>query len=60
MAQETPDVRKDGDAQIGKFGCNGKLPQAAAAVAVAAVDPATTMALVNQIRALLIANGIAV
>jgi hypothetical protein len=45
---------------LAKFGCNGKAAQASSTVAVAAVDPATTMALVNQLRALLIANGIAV
>jgi hypothetical protein len=45
---------------VGNFGCNGKTPQAAYSVNAAATDPATTMALVNQLRAALIANGIAV
>jgi hypothetical protein len=40
------------------FGANGATPQAKATVNAAAVDPATTMALVNQLRAALIANGI--
>ncbi len=51
---------KGKDTQVGQFGANGKLPQPAVAVATAAVDAATTMAVVNQIRAALIANGILV
>jgi hypothetical protein len=42
------------------FGANGNAPQTKATVNAAAVDPATTMALVNQLRAALIANGICV
>jgi hypothetical protein len=42
------------------FGCNGAAAQPAVAVNAAAADPATTMALVNQLRAALIANGICV
>lgn len=42
------------------FGCNGKTPQAAVTVNAAATDAASTQALVNQLRALLIANGIAI
>ena len=40
------------------FGCNGTIPQTAVAVNAAATDAAETMALVNQLRAALIANGI--
>lgn len=42
------------------FGCNGKEAQAAVAVNAAATDAATTQALVNQLRAALVANGICV
>lgn len=42
------------------FGCNGKAPQASVIVNAAATDAATTQALVNQLRAALIANGICV
>lgn len=44
-------------AASGGFGVNGKPPQGAVALPAAAVDPATTQALVNAIRVLLIANG---
>lgn len=41
------------------FGCNAKAPQAAAVVDGAATDLATAINLCNQLRAALIANGIA-
>jgi hypothetical protein len=41
------------------FGCNGKGAQGAAALNAAATDLATAIALCNQLRATLIANGIA-
>ncbi len=41
------------------FGCNGASPQTAYSVGAAATDAATTQSLVNNIRAALIANGIA-
>jgi len=41
-----------------KFGCNGKAPQAAAALAGEAADLASAITLTNSIRAALIANGI--
>lgn len=44
----------------GGLGCNGKAAQAAFTVNAAATDLATTQALVNQLRAALIAIGIAV
>lgn len=56
--QLTDKVSKKKPCQVQEFGCNGTTPQSTVAVAVAAVDPATTMALVNQLRAALIANGI--
>jgi hypothetical protein len=49
-----------GSLQAGAFGANGAAPQAPAGLPAAAVDPATTQALVNAIRTALIANGIAV
>lgn len=42
------------------FGCNGKTAQTAVTVNAACTDLATAVALVNQIRAALIANGICV
>lgn len=45
---------------VAGFGCNGKTPQAAVTVNAAATDAASTQALVNQLRALLVANGIAI
>jgi hypothetical protein len=42
------------------FGCNGKTAQTPAAVNAAATDLASVIALCNQLRAALIANGIAV
>lgn len=42
------------------FGCNSKAPQGAATVAAAASDLSTVITLCNQLRAALIANGIAV
>lgn len=41
------------------FGCNAKAPQAAVAVDAAATDLSTVINLCNQLRAALIANGIA-
>lgn len=40
------------------FGCNGKSAQGAGALGAAATDPASTQILANNIRAVLIANGI--
>jgi hypothetical protein len=52
---------KAGDVRLGgKFGCNAATPQAAAAVNAACTDLTTAVALLNQIRALLVANGQAV
>lgn len=42
----------------GKFGCNGAAAQAPVSLGAAATDLATTITLVNKIRAALIANGI--
>jgi hypothetical protein len=50
----------DGYTVIGKFGCNGKAAQSSFAVNAAATDLTTVVALCNQIRAGLIANGIAI
>jgi hypothetical protein len=44
----------------GGFGCNGKSAQSSATVNAASTDLATVIALCNQLRAALIANGIAV
>lgn len=60
MAQETANVLKDKDAKVNKLGTNGKAAQGSAAVNAACTDLPTVVALCNQIRALLIANGIAV
>lgn len=69
MAQETVYVHKDCECQVSKFGCNGKAPQGAYTVAAAAGAPGAAYAqaeaeavraLVNQLRAALIANGICV
>lgn len=50
-----------GDVRLGgKFGCNAATPQAAASVTADATDLPTAIALLNQLRALLIANGQAV
>jgi len=46
------------DVKMVKFGCNGATPQATAAVNIASTDLATVIALCNQLRAALIANGI--
>ena len=42
------------------FGCNGATPQTAYAVNVASSDLATVIALCNQLRAALVANGVCV
>ena len=42
------------------FGCNGTTPQAAVTVNAAATDLPTVIALTNQLRAALIANGVCV
>lgn len=69
MAQSTVYVHKDGECEVGKFGCNGTEPQSAASVnaalATAAAAPTqaefnAAVALINQLRAALVANGIAV
>ena len=44
----------------GPFGCNAATPQAPATVNAASTDLATVVALCNQLRAALIANGICV
>lgn len=44
---------------FGAFGCNGATPQGATLLPAAAVDAATTQALANSMRSLLIANGLA-
>jgi hypothetical protein len=45
---------------VGSFGCNGKTPQAAYSVNSDCTDLSSAIALINQLRAALIANGIAV
>jgi len=45
---------------VGKFGCNAAAPQAAATVNAACTDLDTAIALVNQLRTVLVANGICV
>lgn len=45
-------------AVTGPFGCNGKAPQASVVLPANAVDLATAIALVNAIKAALIADGI--
>lgn len=52
------DFASTGLTVTGKFGCNGSTAKAAAALGAAATDPATTMALANNIRTALINNGI--
>ncbi len=55
----SPETEISGSAKIGTaFGCNGKTPQGAAALAPVATNLATCIALANSIRAALIANGI--
>ena len=53
-------IDSTGTAVVGKFGCNSKTPQASVVVNAASVDLATAIALCNQLRAALIANGICV
>jgi hypothetical protein len=45
---------------MGALGTNGKTPQTSASVNAACTDLATAIALINQLRAALIANGICV
>jgi hypothetical protein len=45
---------------VGAFSANNATPQAAAAVNAACIDLPTAVALVNQLRAALVANGICV
>ena len=52
-------AKKDFTAEA-KFACNGASPQGKAAVNPACTDLATAVALINQLRAALIANGICV
>lgn len=58
---DTPTVRKiitTDEAQIGgAFGCNGATPRTPATLSGAATDLPSSLTLLNQIRALLIANG---
>ena len=56
--QTTACVHKDGNAQVRAFGCNGARPQPSVAVGAAATDLTTALALLNKVRAALIANGI--
>jgi len=57
----TGDVRLGGDTRVvGKFGCNNKNPISPQAVGADCTDLSTAVALVNQLRAALIAVGIAV
>ncbi len=49
-----------GVAVAGAFGCNGAAAQAVYAVNIACTDLATVIALCNQLRAALIANGVCV
>lgn len=60
MAQDTVYVHKDGECEVGKFGCNSKAPQAAYELPVDGSDAATTQALANAMKAALIANGICI
>lgn len=53
-------IAYDGVKVAGKFGANGATPQAKVTLPTDAVDPATSYALVNAIKAALIANGQAV
>lgn len=43
---------------LNKFSCNGQNPQASVTVNAASTDLATVVALTNQLRAALVANGI--
>lgn len=56
----TATLNASGFASSHGFGCNGKTPQTAVTVNAASTDLATVVALCNQLRAALIANGIAV
>jgi len=42
---------------VGKFGCNGKAPQAAVVLPANAVDLPTAIALANGLKAMSVANG---
>jgi hypothetical protein len=50
----------DASVSMGAFGSNGKTPQTSASVNAACTDLNTAIALVNQLRSALIANGICV
>jgi len=56
----TQDVTANSLVATNGFGCNGKTAQTEVTVAAAASDAASTQALVNELRAALIANGICV
>jgi len=56
--QVTLQVLKGKPAQVDAFGCNGKTPQTAVTLPANATDLATSEALVNAIKAALIACGI--
>jgi hypothetical protein len=45
---------------VSTFGCNGKSPQSSVGVNAASTDLTTVIALCNQLRAALVANGITV
>lgn len=51
---------RSGGTIAGSFGCNGADAQTEATVNAASTDLSTVVALCNQLRAALIANGIAV
>jgi len=61
MASKTQTIRqveRGKPAQVDAFGCNGKAPQTAVTLPANATDLTTAEALVNAIKAALIANGI--
>lgn len=58
-ATPTESMRLVNSLSVGKFGCNGATPQAKATLNAASTDLATVVSLCNQIRTLLINNGMA-
>jgi len=58
-SQITDKVMKGHPCQVAEFGCNGKAPQTAVTLPANATDLTTAEALVNAIKVLLIANGMA-
>lgn len=51
-------LQSNTDIAVAKFGCNGKAPQGSVVLPANAVDLPTAIALVNAIKAALIADGI--